>query len=145
MLKSCSSNSPSTDELKKRTGDVMSTRPPCPPVRPVRLLLAHPLRIRLRLIDDDPVIQVGHVLGDVLDELVYVRHVGIVDVLRLIRDLVVIGVAAGREEGDRDAVAGVLVVVASAVDVHRVTIRVHAVVESEAVLAFRVHLFDQVA
>ena len=64
------------------------------------LLAAGSVRVRLRVVDDDPVIQVGHVDGHVLHEVGHPRHVRVVDVLGLVTHLVVVPVQAGaRREG----------------------------------------------
>ena len=57
------------------------------------------------------------------------RHLIVVDVLRLVGQLVVVAVAAGREKDDRNAVARILVVVAAAVVLRGMSVRVELVVE----------------
>ena len=54
------------------------------------LLLALAVRIRLRLVDDQPVIEVRDASRDVAHELRDARHVIVVDVLRLVGHLVVV-------------------------------------------------------
>src|SRR6185312_8347786 len=58
------------------------------------LLHAVTARIRLRLVDHHAVIEVGHGNRDVVHELRHVRELVVIDVLRLVRDLMVVAVIA---------------------------------------------------
>src|SRR5688572_12064304 len=80
---------------------------------PVSSLLLHTrcFRIRLRLVDHQAMIEVRDAHRRLHDELRDHGHVRVVDVLRLVRDLVIVSVAAGREKGDRNAELRVFVVV----------------------------------
>src|SRR5215218_6409137 len=109
-----------------------------------RLLDAAALRIRLRLVDHDAVVEVGDPERRVAHERGHLGGAPVVDVLRLVRHLMVVRVAASGEEHHRDAVAGVLIVVAAAVDVLRVAVRVDGVVEVEPELVGLVYVFDQI-
>src|SRR5687768_7684088 len=62
------------------------------------LLHTRGFRIRLRLVHDQPMIEVRDAHRRLHDEPRDDRHVRVVDVLRLVRDLVIVGVAAGREK-----------------------------------------------
>src|SRR5690348_16653928 len=88
------------------------------------LLLTCSKWVGLRMIDEGPVIQIGDMNRNVFDEVVDLGHVLVVDLLRLVRDVMVVRMAPGCDEGDLDAVAGVLVVIGPAVDVRRMTVRV---------------------
>ena len=88
---------------------------------------------------------IGHVHRQVGDEPGHPGVMRIVDVLRFVGHLVVVRVAAGGEEGDRDAITGILVVVAAAVDVRRMAVGVEGVVEHQAVPAALVHRLHHVA
>src|SRR5690348_14743075 len=81
------------------------------------LLFAGAVRIRLRLVDRRPVIQIGDAAGDVVNELRHTPVLVEVEVLRFVRHLVIVAVATRGEEHDRDAVTRVHVVIAAAVDV----------------------------
>src|SRR5688572_11205074 len=108
------------------------------------LLYALALRIGLRLVYDNAVVQVRDVLRDVGHETGHFSEVRIGDVLRLVRQLVIVAVPRGRKERDRNSVASVLVVIAPAVDALRVPVRVEAVVEDEAMVSALVHRLDDV-
>src|SRR5665213_4520564 len=95
------------------------------------LLLAGAVRIHMRSVNDRAMIHVRNMHGEIFDEVVDTRHVVVVDVLWLVRYLMVIGVESSSEEDDRNVVAGVFVVIATAVDVVRITVRVHRIVECE--------------
>ena len=83
------------------------------------------VRIRLRLIDNHSMIEVRQArLAMSATKLATTRELRIVDVLRLIRQLVIVAVPGGREERDRNAIARVLVVIAPAIDPLRVAVRV---------------------
>ena len=69
----------------------------------------------------------------------------IVDVLWLVGDLVVIEVPSRAHEHDRDAIAGVLVVITAAVVLLGVSLSVEGVIEPEVVPARRVHAFHEIA
>src|SRR5689334_10305730 len=96
---------------RRDAGGLAFTRPPSLPTGA--------LRIGLRLVDDRPVVEVRDRERDVVDELRRAPVWAVAQVLRLVGHLVVVAVTARREEDDRDAVAGVHVVVAAAVDVLR--------------------------
>ena len=83
--------------------------------------------------------------GDVEDQLIDACHVLVADVLRLVGHLMVVRVATGGEEDDRNVVPGVVRVVAAAVDVLRMPIGIHAVVELERHLFGLVYRFGDVA
>src|SRR5437867_4332703 len=91
------------------------------------------MRIRLGLIDGNSMIHVRDVRRNVSDEIRDRSQMRVVNVLRLIRQLVVVAVTARREERNRNAVARVLVVVAAAIDLLRVSARIERVVECEVV------------
>src|SRR5215218_6848887 len=110
-----------------------------------RLLDAAALRVRLRLIDRHAVVEVGDPERRVAHERGHLGHATVVDVLRLVGHLMVVRVAASGEEHHWDAVAGVLIVVAAAVDVLRVAVGVDGVVEVERELVGLVAVLDPVA
>ena len=118
--------------------------PPTPSFAYRELLLAGAARVELRLVHHwtpGPAPKVERHVGD---QLRHPRHVRIVDVLWFVGELVIRRVAAGGEEGDRDAPLGVLIVIAASVDVHRVFVRIHAVVEHQVVLLRRVHALHEI-
>ena len=89
-------------------------------------------------------IEVADAQRYVADEIRDPRHPLVIDVLRLVCDLVIVRVSAGREERDRNAVAGILVVVTATVDVRRMPVGVDRIVENEPGLPIRVDLLDDV-
>src|SRR5881227_52287 len=62
------------------------------------LLNALSVRIRLCLIDNRTVIEVGHFSSEIGDVLRYPRHAIVIDVLRLVGHLMVVSVSACGEE-----------------------------------------------
>ena len=76
-------------------------------------------------------IQICHSLRDVEHELVYASHVRVLDVLWLVRRLVAIRLTAGGGENDRDTVPRIVRVIAAAIDVLRMPVRIHRVIELE--------------
>src|SRR5690242_19032824 len=95
------------------------------------LLTAGERAVRLRAVHLHAVIEVGHTGRHVVNQLVHARHVLVLDVLRLVGDLVVVGVAAGGEEDDGNAIARVVRVVAATIDVLRMAVRGHRIIEPE--------------
>ena len=93
------------------------------------LLLTAATRVRLRLIDHHAMVEVPDPIGNAVHELPDPLHAIVVDVLRLVGHLMVVRVTAGREEDDRNAVARIHVVIAAAIDVLRMPVRVERVVE----------------
>src|SRR4051812_44915757 len=67
------------------------------------------LGVRLRLVDDDAVVEVRHALGNVAHEARHARQLLVIDVLRLVRHLVIVAVSAGRKERDGNAIPSILV------------------------------------
>ena len=82
---------------------------------------------------------------NVTDKICDSRHVLIVDVLRLVRHLVIVGMQAGREERDRNSVPRIVVVITAAVDPFRMPVRVELVVELEWSRTRSVDRFDNVS
>src|SRR5437016_5535619 len=118
--------------------------PQCQSLKPL-LLYAASVGIWLRLIDDDSVVHVRDVSRNIRDQIRDRSQMRVVNVLRLICQLMVVAVTASREERDRNSVARVLVVVAAAIDLLRVSARVERVVEREVVSSTFVHRLDNVA
>ena len=96
------------------TADQLSSRQA---VVALSLLPAARLRIAGRMIDLRTMVEIRHVDAQVVHEVPDLRHVRIVDVLRLVRHLVIVAVQTRRHEHDRNAVASIVEVVAAAVDV----------------------------
>ncbi len=90
-------------------------------------------------------VEVRYRLGDPVHQPRHIPQLLVIDVLRLVGQLVVVLVAAGAEEDDRDTVTRVHPVIAAAIVVLGMAVGVVLVVEHEAVTARGVHLFDQVA
>src|SRR5215207_1045130 len=110
-----------------------------------RLLDAAALRVRLRLVDRHAVVEVGDPERRVAHERGHLGHAPVIDVLRLVSHLMVVRMAARGEEHHRNAITGVLIVVAAAVDVLWVAVGVDGVVEVEPELVGLVDVLDQVA
>ena len=89
-------------------------------------------------------IQVADTRCEIGDVLRYANHAIVVDILRLVGNLVVVSVPARREEDDRDAVTRVLLVVATAIDVRGMTVGVHGVIECQRVFLGAVHRFREI-
>ena len=90
-------------------------------------------------------VEVRHGCSDVEHELVHPCHVLVLDVLRLVRHLVIVGVATGGEEDHRYSIPRKVGVIASAVDVLRMPIGVHGVVKAERERLLRAHRLRNVA
>ena len=109
------------------------------------LLTARERAIRLRLVYDDVVVEVAQLQRDVVDLLVDASHVTVLDVLRFIRHLMVVRVSTSGKEHDRNTISRVVRVIAAAIDVLRMAVRVHRVIELERHLLRRVHLLHDIA
>jgi len=90
------------------------------------------------MINLQPMVEVRNTHRDITDEIVYSHHVIVVDVLRLVRHLVIVRLLSGSEERYRNAVARIIVVVASAVDALGVSVGIVLVIEFERPRALRV-------
>src|SRR6185312_12189461 len=73
------------------------------------------------------------------------RHVLVADILRFIGHLMVVGVTASGEENHGNVVPRVVRMIAAAIDVLRVAVGVHAVVERERHLFGLVHRLGDIA
>src|SRR5688500_4960570 len=139
-----------SDQYKNETGGTgcqvppARCRSPARPRRSMQLLDATPFRVRLWFVDLQPVIEVGNRQRGLVDELRDDRHVRVFEVMRFIGDLMIIRVATGRDERDRDAELRVFVVIASAVDVLWMGVRVHRIIESKSELLLLVDRLEQV-
>ena len=100
----------------------------------VRLLPAPRSRIRFGPVHNEPVGHVREPLCKVVDVIGDACHVAVVDVLRLVRHLMEIDIGTGGEEGDWNANAVVLRVVAATEQARRMSRRIHRVIELHAVV-----------
>ena len=90
-------------------------------------------------------IEVADAQRDVVNELYDFALVLIVDVLRLVGELVVIHVQAGREESDWNAPARIVVVITPAVDPLRVTVGIERIVERQRSPLGSVDRFNEIS
>ena len=101
--------------------------------------------IRLGLIDNNSVIEIGNPIGNISKQRNDLYEMRIVDVLRLISDLMIVNMPTGTEERDRNAVACILVMITSAVVLLRMSGGVELVVEVERTGVCLVHSLDEIA
>src|SRR4051812_7039485 len=102
------------------------------------------MRVRLRMINDNPMIEIGHMRGNIGNESGNPCKVSVVDVLRLIRELMIVDVTARAHERDRNSVSRILVVIAAAVVLLRVSRCIERVVELQSVSIVEIHFLEKV-
>src|SRR5690348_15938040 len=110
----------------------------------VPLLTAGTVRIALLgSVHHRPMVEVGDRHREVPGESRYPCQDRVVDVLRLVRYLMVVGVLPPRDRGGRDPVPRIAVVVGPAVVLERMPRDVELIVEREGLSLPRVHLLEQ--
>src|SRR3954447_4088061 len=104
------------------------------------------VRIGLRLVDEWTVVEIGNGTREGGDVRRDASHARIVDVLGLVAHHVIVDVPRrGAEEHDRDAEAGIHVVIAAAVRVRGIAVLIESIVEPERFRAARVHPLGEAA
>src|SRR5690349_8635840 len=97
------------------------------------------------MIHDRAMVQVRDSVGYVVNELRHARELVVVDVLRLVRELMIVAMPTRGEEDDRNSVARILVVIAAAVVLLRMSVGVVLIVEPERRLLRLPHALHQIA